>query len=325
MPAIRDIAVAFGDLFVSNDELRGAFPNADLNRIAAKTGIVCRRVASADQSAADLATTACQELLARHATADIDGLVYVTQSPEYFLPSTACILQDRLGLRTNTACFDINLGCSGYVYGLAVASGLLLSSVVSRVLLVTSDTMTKYLDPGNLQTRILFGDGASATLMEAGPDRTGPFDLHTDGSGAPLLRCPPAPVLAHFGEKTVPAADDQQYLLMDGAGILTFTLREVPRSVEAFLKSHNRTFADYDHVVFHQANEFVIDQLSSRMAIPKDKVVRYYRDIGNLASTSIPAAMCWLRPNGPDPARPSRWLLIGFGVGLSWAVGEVVY
>ena len=103
MPAIRDIAVAFGDLSVSNDELRGAFPNSDLNRIAAKTGIVCRRVASAEQSAADLATTACRELLARHSAADIDGLVYVTQSPEYFLPSTACILQERLGLRTNTA------------------------------------------------------------------------------------------------------------------------------------------------------------------------------------------------------------------------------
>jgi 3-oxoacyl-[acyl-carrier-protein] synthase-3 len=325
MPAIRDIAVAFGEMSISNDELRDAFPSADLNRIAAKTGIECRRVASPHQSAADLATTACRELLARHSPSDIDGLVYVTQSPEYFLPSTACILQDRLGLRTNTACFDINLGCSGYVYGLAVASGILLSSVVSRVLLVTSDTMTKYLDPNSLQTRILFGDGASATLMEAGPDRTGPFDLHTDGSGSPLLRCPPAPVLEYFTAGKSSGTADQQYLLMDGAGIFTFTLREVPRSVEAYLKSHNRTFDDYDYVVFHQANEFVINQLASRMAIPTEKVVRYYRDIGNLASTSIPAAMCWLRPNGPDAVRPARWLLIGFGVGLSWAVGEVLY
>jgi 3-oxoacyl-[acyl-carrier-protein] synthase-3 len=325
MPAIRDIAVAFGETSISNDELRDAFPSVDLNRIAAKTGIESRRVASSTQSAADLATTACRELLTRHSPSEIDGLVYVTQSPEYFLPSTACILQDRLGLRTNTACFDINLGCSGYVYGLAVASGILSSSAVSRLLLVTSDTMTKYLDPNNLQTRILFGDGASATLMEAGYDRTGPFDLHTDGSGAPLLRCPPTPVLAHFSEGPSSDIADQQYLLMDGAGIFTFTLREVPRSVEAYLKSHNRTFADYDHVVFHQANEFVINQLSSRMAIPAEKVVRYYRDIGNLASTSIPAAMCRMKPNGPDPDRPERWLLIGFGVGLSWAVGEVIY
>lgn len=322
MAAIRDITVAFGETKLSNEKLRSQFPDADIDRLASKTGIVCRRIASESQSAADLAATACGELLSRHPSQDIDGLIYVTQSPEFFLPSTACILQDRLGLGTKTACLDLNLGCSGYVYGLAVASGLIASRAASRVLLVTSDTYSKYLDPTNLQTRILFGDGASASLLDASFEGIGPFDLYTDGSGASLLRCPAEPLRVPIGSDSLPNASCHKNLFMDGAGIFTFTLREVPRSVEAFLKTNGRSFADYDHVVFHQANQFVIDQLASRLAIPHEKVVRRYSDIGNTVSTSIPAAIHGVKT---PRSEPKRWLLIGFGVGLSWSICEITY
>jgi len=322
MPAIRDITVAFGETTLSNDELRSQFPDADIDRLASKTGIVCRRIASDSQSAADLAIAACRELMSRNPSVVIDGLIYVTQSPEFFLPSSACILQDRLGLGKKTACFDLNLGCSGYVYGLAVASGLIASRAASRVLLVTSDTYSKYLDPTNLQTRILFGDGASASLLDASSEGIGSFDLYTDGGGASLLRCPTDPLRTPTGDASLPNAAARQHLFMDGAGIFTFTLREVPPSVEAFLKTNDRSIADYDHVVFHQANQFVIDQLASRLAIPPEKVVRRYSDIGNTVSTSIPAAIHGAKTVGSDP---KRWLLIGFGVGLSWSLCEITY
>jgi len=322
MAAIRDTAVAFGERALTNDDLGVLFPNADIARLASKTGIVSRRIAAANQTAADLATDACRELLGRHEPSGIDALVYVTQSPEYHLPSTSCILQERLGLRNKTACFDINLGCSGYVYGLAVASGLVDAGIVSRLLLVTSDTYSKFLDPTNLQTRMLFGDGASATLIESTGGGIGPFALYSDGTGAPLLRCPQSPLSAPSDQPRGTTPDNAPHLFMDGAGIFTFTLREIPSSVEAFLDAHNRSFADYDHVVFHQANEFVIDQLASRLRIPDEKVVRHYRDIGNTVSTSIPAAMHLRKDRASEPG---RWLLIGFGVGLSWAVCEIEY
>jgi 3-oxoacyl-[acyl-carrier-protein] synthase-3 len=322
MPALRDITVAFGETTVSNEELRSQFPDADIDRLASKTGIVCRRIAGISQSAADIATMACRELLGRNPSSDIDGLIYVTQSPEFFLPSTACILHERLGLAKKTACFDLNLGCSGYVYGLAVASGLIASKAASRILLVTSDTYSKYLDPANLQTRILFGDGASASVLDASSDSIGPFDLYSDGGGASLLRCPDAPIRSSTSGLSLQNGSCQQSLFMDGAGIFTFTLREVPRSVEAFLRTNNRSFAAYDHVVFHQANQFVIDQLASRMAIPAEKVVRRYSDIGNTVSTSIPAAIHGVKAVGSEP---KRWLLIGFGVGLSWSICEITY
>jgi 3-oxoacyl-[acyl-carrier-protein] synthase-3 len=312
-------------VILSNDDLRASFPDADIVRLASKTGITSRRVAGPDQSAADLATSACRHLLDRHPKIDIDALVYVTQSPEYLLPSTSCLIQDRLGLPKSTACFDLNLGCSGYVYGLAVVSGLVAAGIATRVLLVTSDTLTKYLAPSNIQTRILFGDAASATLITAGDESIGPFQLYTDGGGGPLLRCPPRPILSRSEGAHAEREEPLGSLLMDGAGIFTFTLREVPSSVDSFMKSRNRTFSDYDHVVFHQANAFVIDQLSSRLAIPAEKVVRNYQHIGNTTSSSIPAAMHWRRQQDSNGTKQARWLLIGFGVGLSWGVGEVVF
>jgi len=234
-----------------------------------------------------------------------------TQSPDYLLPSTACIVQERLRLPTSTAAFDINLGCSGYIYGLAIASSMIRTGLANRALLINSDTYSKFISKDDRTCRPIFGDGAAATLIEAmeGEDAVGPFDFGTDGRGKGRLILP--------GSGTRDGLSRQSFLKMDGAGILMFAMGTVPKTVERLLRKVGRGKEEIDLYIFHQASKKVLDNIARHLKIPEAKMFRGFAEIGNTVSASIPIALKQAEEQG-RLLPGQRVMLIGFGVGYSW-------
>lgn len=338
VPSARISAVAthLPSNILDNAALAESFETWSAEKIAEKTGIVERRIADEGETALDLGCKACEELFARHEIdrQDIDFLIFCTQAPDHILPTSACIMQDRLGLPKSIGAFDYNLGCSGWVYGTSIAAGLIASGVAQRVLLVTADTYSKYIHPKDRSVKTLFGDGASATLIEASTDqdaRIGPFVFGTDGSGAGSLIVPAGGFRQPRDEASGQEKEDrtgnirsQDNLYMDGAAVLSFTLREVPRALETLLDKTGTSEADYDHIVLHQANKFMIDALQKKMGLSNEKVPRYFENIGNTVSSTIPFVLSDLMDQGRIGAG-TRICAIGFGVGLSWAAASIVF
>lgn len=288
---------------LTNEDLAKEHPDWDFARITEKTGIFSRHVAAAGERASDFAVAAAGSLFADYGInkEDIDALMYCTQSPDYVLPTTACLIQDRLGLPTSIAAFDYNLGCSGYIYGLALASSMIRSGISRNVLLITAETYSKYILPDDRASRTLFGDGAAATLIApvAGSSRIGPFVLGTDGDGAEKL-------IVREG-----------HLFMDGAGIFMFTMKRIPECIRELLKKSGCAFTDIDCFIFHQASKVVIDTIVRMLSLDEKKVFRGYERIGNTVSVSLPIAL----KQSQEQALIKRGdlvMLVGFGVGLSW-------
>jgi 3-oxoacyl-[acyl-carrier-protein] synthase-3 len=331
---ITAIATHVPDTVLTNDELAAVFPSWTSDKIFEKTGILERRVAGVDETAGDLAAAAAAALFDRlpEARARVDFLIFCSQAPDYILPTTACVLQDRLGLATQIGALDINLGCSGFVYGLSLACGLIAGGMAKSVLLLTADTYSKYINHGDKSVRTLFGDGAAATLIEAdttGRAAIGPFVFGTDGSGAKDLivraggfrtpRSTTTGMARDDGAGNVRAEDD---LFMHGGNVMNFSLREVPRAVGELLALTGTTLDDHDAVVFHQANKFMLDALQRKLGLPASKVPRRYEAIGNTVSSTIPFVLEEALAQGACSQGRSM-LLIGFGVGLSWAGARI--
>lgn len=316
---------------LDNEQLAAELGDWSADKIFDKTGIRTRHIAAAGETAADLAYAAATSLFAAHpaiARDAIDTLILCTQAPDHFLPSSACILQHRLGLPTSCAAFDINLGCSGYVYGLALARGMIESGLRRNVLLLTADTYSKFIHPHDRSVRTLFGDGAAATLVSAveapAGSAIGGFVLGTDGGGADKLIVPAGaarlPPSAATGATRTDASGNvrsDDHLFMDGAEVMAFTLTSVPRAMAQVLDEAGKTLADIDHVVFHQANRFMLDALRKKCKIPEDKFIIEMDSVGNTVSSTIPIALARARAKGRT--RPGQTaLLLGFGVGYSW-------
>ncbi|HEX9947250.1 MAG TPA: ketoacyl-ACP synthase III [Allosphingosinicella sp.] len=332
---IRAIATHLPETLLGNTELAALFPGWTEDKILEKTGIETRRVAGPNETAADLAFEAAKRLLSTGACAadEIDFLIFCSQAPDYILPTTACVLQDRLGLRRDIGAMDFNLGCSGFVYGLSIAAGLIAAGAASNILLLTADTYSKYIHPRDKSVRTLFGDGAAATLISASEDggSIGPFVFGTDGRGAKDLivesggfrtpRCAETAIENADGMGNVRSRDN---LYMNGANVMTFTLREVPRTFARLLEKTGTVAGDYDHVVLHQANKFMLDALQKKLGLPDRQVPRHFAAIGNTVSSTIPFVLASLEEEGRLQAG-ARIMLIGFGVGLSWAGGTVTW
>ena len=291
--------------------------------IDSKIGIAHRHQAGATEYALDLGHAAVDKLLGAGAAsaAGIDFILYCSQSPDYVIPTNACILQDRLGLPTSLGALDFNLGCSGFVYGLSLAKGLVESGQAERVLLVTAETYTKYLREDDLANRMLFGDAASATLIDrAHAARIGHAVFGTDGSGHEALIVKASGLrgrdLQRAGAPTGDAGVGGLY--MDGARVFNFAMQRVPQLVATLLHKSGMTLAGIDHFVFHQANRFVLEKLREKIGIPEEKFHYCLRDYGNTVSNTIPIALSDLQRDGKFQAG-ERILLAGFGVGLSWA------
>ncbi|WP_053386835.1 3-oxoacyl-ACP synthase III family protein [Leucobacter japonicus] len=315
---------------LTNADLSEEFPEWSVDKIAAKTGIHQRHIAGPDEYSSDLAVAAGRRLIERDGIdpESIDYVLVVTQTPDYLLPTTACIVHEGLGLRSSAGAADINLGCSGYVYGLGQAKGLIESGQASRVLLITADTYTKLVNPRDKSVRTIFGDGAAATLVEADAadeavERITAMTYGTDGSGAGRLVVPHGGLRggADLEPRSTAAARELESngydLYMDGPEIFNFTLRVVPESVDAVLAKAQAGLDDIDLFVFHQANAFMLEHLRKKLAVPQEKFFVSLAETGNTVSSSIPIALADAASAGA--LRPGmRVMLLGFGVGLSW-------
>ena len=324
---IKAISYYLPEKVVTNEQLVEEFPEWTVDKIAKKVGISERHIAADDETAGDLAFKAAEKLIRENGIKreSIDFVLLCTQSPDYFLPSTSCIIQHRLGLSTKCGAFDFNLGCSGYEYGLAVAKGLIVSRVAKNVLLLTSETYNKHIHPKDKGNRTIFGDGASASLISLdGFAKIGDFVLGSDGSGYDKL-IHKTGAMRHFfpmddfheDENGTPLSSDHLY--MDGKAIFDFTSDIVPPMIEETLAKHNLTMDDVDLFVFHQANKYMINYLRKLMDIDKDKFYVFMENVGNTVSSTIPIALFEARKEGK---LRGNVLLAGFGVGLSY--GAVV-
>jgi 3-oxoacyl-[acyl-carrier-protein] synthase-3 len=331
---IAAIATHVPERVLSNEELAALYPSWPAAKILDKTGIRERRIAAPDETASDLAFAAAERLFASGAAKreEIDFLIFCSQASDYVLPTTACLLQSRLGLRREIGALDVNLGCSGFVYCLSLAAGLIAAGAAANILILTADTYSKYIHDLDKSVRTLFGDGAAATLVNAGDGsaRIGPFLFGTDGEGARDLivetgahrrpRCAETAIEVADASGNVRSADN---LYMDGARVMSFTLKEVPKAYHELMARAGVAEHEVDYVVLHQANRFMLDALQKKMAVPDAKLPRHFEMIGNTVSSTIPFVLAKLMEDGLM-APGTRIMLIGFGVGLSWAGASVV-
>ena len=320
---IKDMAYSLPSKITANQEIVNEFPEWSVEKIAEKVGVDERRVADVEETAADLAVLAAERLFENGLIkrTDVDFVIFCTQSPDYKLPSSACIIQDRLGLRTSCGAFDYNLGCSGYEYGLAVAKGLIAGGIAQNVLLLTGETYNKYIHPKDKGNRTIFGDGASATLVSTeGFAEIGEFVLGTDGSGAKdlIVKTGGARYPEKLGDLTYdeggnPISSD--YLFMDGQDIFVFTLTKVPNMVRDVLEKNDLQKENVNLFVFHQANQYILEHLRKKMKIDREKFFVNLAKVGNTVSSTIPIGLCDARD---QKKLKGNVLLAGFGVGLSW-------
>ena len=320
--AIGPISVFLPEKVETNDDLQNEFPSWNLDLIYSKTGIRARHIAAPDECASDLGVQAAEKLFSEHQIdrESIDFLLFCTQTPDYPLPTTACLMQDRLGLRTSCGALDFNLGCSGYVYGLSLADGLIRGGTARRVLLVTAETYSKYIHKTDRSLRTIFGDGAAATLIEASEEPTlQGFQFGTDGSGANTL------TLTQSGIRTPETAIQPRHrhrwpsdLYMDGPSLINFTIGAIPELVENILSATGTAREEINLYIMHQATLKMLDQLRQRLELPEEKLPIVLENVGNTVSSTIPIVIDHLRTNNQVSAGDTN-LLIGFGVGLSWA------
>jgi len=315
---------------LTNDQLSADFPEWPVEKIESKTGISERHIAAPDECASDLAIAAAQKLFASGAcrAENIDFVLFCTQSPDYFLPTTACLIQDKLGIPTSAGALDFNLGCSGFVYGLGLAEGLIETGQASNVLLLTAETYSKFIHPHDRSVRTIFGDAAAATLvsvMDADAAQIGPFVYGTDGRGAlnlivPAggLRCPRSPETAAASPDEHGNVRSPDNLFMDGVELFGFTLEAVPAAVHTLLQRAATGMDQVDLFVFHQANRYMLLTLAKQMKIPAQKFYINVKNCGNTVSSTLPIAMKMASEDGS--LKPGDlMMLVGFGVGYSWA------
>ena len=325
MAFIKAISYYLPERVETNEQLVSEFPEWSVEKVIQKVGVESRHLASDDETAGDMAEKAAKCLFEEYHIdpLSIDFLLLCTQSPDYFLPSTACILQHRLGLPTSAGAFDYDLGCSGCIYGLAVAKGLIAAGIAKNVLLITAETYSKYLHPSDKGNRSIFGDGAAACLVSTdGFAEIGEFVLGTDGSGADHLIVKTGGSrqrqLTGFFKNDVEGHtwyDD--YLYMNGGAIFNFTLDAVPAMLRDILVKNHLTAEDVDYHVFHQANKFMLSTIRKICLISKKRFYINLAETGNTVSSTVliglKESMCkgFIQP-GMNVA------IAGFGVGLSW-------
>lgn len=323
---IKDIAYYLPGNVLSNDVIETQFPEWSIEKIAQKTGIENRYIVSENETSGDMAVKAAEALFIKNGIDrnKIDFLLLCTQSPDYFLPTTACIVQHRLGLRTTTGALDFNLGCSGYVYGLGLAKGLISSGQAKNVLLITSETYSRYIHPLDKSNRTIFGDAAAATLVseDGGLLEIKDFVYGTDGSGAENLIVKNGSH-RNFNKDAEVLIDENgnhrsdNHLYMNGNDVFVFTLSAVPALIDELLVKNRMSRIDVDLFVFHQANKFMLDTLRKKLKIDEDKFYYFIKNCGNTVSSTIPIALFNALKEGRI-IKNQTVLLAGFGVGYSW-------
>lgn len=326
---IRGISACVPERQVDNFDFGQSLFDSETLKSTIKTiGVNKRHISTPEITTSDLCYSAARELFKELniSPEEIDGLVFVSQTPDYRLPATACILQNRLKCRKDIIAFDVNLGCSGYVYGLGLSFSLLQQQLaVNKILLLVGDTPTKFVSEGDKTSALLFGDAGTATLIES---KAGTNDCYvsfnSDGSGADTLIIQGGGYRTQSSLQTLAVGCDsagnrrsEENLFMDGAEIFNFTIREVPRNIKLILESAGVRIDNVDFFIFHQANKFMIDFLARKLKIPNNKHLLSLENFGNTSSASIPLTIAANREL--FVSKSSNIVLSGFGVGLSWS------
>ena len=295
----------------SSDDLKKDNPGWNIDDILLKTGVNTRHISGANETAVDHACKAAAKLLRKTDVNSIDCLIFVTQSPDYLFPTSACVIQNAIGLQQKCLAFDVNQGCSGYIYGLALGASLLESNIANRVLLLCGETYTKYIDKHDRTCRPIFSDAGSATILAKNTSPgIGPFHFGTDGSGAAKL------VLKNSGARR--SEDGKRaYIHMSGSEVFMFTMKEVPSLVATLTQSAGVKPENIAMFFFHQASRIVLENIARRLSLPEEKVYSNIGRIGNTVSSSIPIALADANSEGRIKSGDVL-LLAGFGVGLSW-------
>lgn len=332
---IEGISFRLGDVEVSNYQLEKENPDWEMSKVVERAGVIKRFVAAEDQTALDLSFESSKDLLASlnlQAT-DIDALLYCTQSPDYLLPPNSSLLHGLLEMSNKVMAFDISHACSGFIYALGIANSLIKSNAASRVLLVTADTYSKYIHPADRSIRPLFGDAAASTIISAS-SKMFIKDIIFGTSGKHADRF----ILKNGGSRNGPrlftseneskaatgiiSAND--YISMNGIGILSFFNHTIPHSVRELLQRNNKTLDDVECFVFHQASLLALEGIAKNLKIPSSKMIIDLAETGNLVSASIPVA---LKRVLAERSFKSGDLLVlcGFGVGLSWGTALIEF
>jgi 3-oxoacyl-[acyl-carrier-protein] synthase-3 len=316
---------------LTNEQLEKEIPGWTAEKIENKIGIKQRHICDPNETALDLGYNAAKKVFDSEAVKkeDIDFLLFCTESPDYYLPPNATILQDKLGLRTNIGALDYNLGCSGFIYGLALASSLIQSKIAKKLLLITSETYSKHIHPKDKSNKTIFGDAAAAIVIEESPDnQILNFTLGTNGEGAKNLIVPQGGLRNRFNPNESDLTDEsgstrtKNNLYMNGPEIFNFTIDIVPELVNNVLEANKVSFDDIDYVILHQANKYILNYLRKKIGIPKEKFYMNMEDTGNTVSSTIPIRIKTCLENQTIKAG-DKVLLIGFGVGYSWG-GTIV-
>lgn len=329
MAFISEIAHFLPEHVLSNHQINVEHPEWSADKISSKTGIFNRHISNENEFSSDLGFKAAQKLFEKNNTIkdSVDFLIFCTQSPDFLIPTTACILQDKLDLNSNIGAIDINMGCSGYLYGLSYAQGLILSGQAKKVLLITSETYSKLINPLDKSNKTIFGDGASATLISKQPDTymsgaVQKFSFYTQGSGYDKLMVKNGGIkYKHLTAKDEFDVDgnyikNDDNLFMDGKAVFQFTSSKVPPFIDRLLILNNLDLKSIDLFIFHQANVFMMNFIRKRCKIPQDKFHIFIENCGNTVSSSVPLALedALMKKK---ISKGSKVLLAGFGVGLS--------
>jgi 3-oxoacyl-[acyl-carrier-protein] synthase-3 len=318
---IKQIEYYLPEQIIRNSDLAKEFPEWEAEKIEEKVGIRMRHVVSKDETALNLAYMAAEKLLTKIDRNTIDFLILCTQSPDYFLPTSACILQDKLKLRKNIGAFDFNLGCSGYVYGLGIAKGLINSNIANRILLITSETYSKHIHRSDKGSRSIFGDGAAATLIvKSEEEGIQEFVFGTDGSGMNNL------IVKRGGmrfEQTDNYSNPDNCLYMNGPEIFNFTLDVIPDLVKKTLELNRLKSEEIDYFIFHQANKFMLDYLRKKLKVDPGIFYNNLLSTGNTVSSTIPIAIKDCLDNNLIKSK-NKVMIAGFGVGYSWGASVII-
>lgn len=313
---IKGIACAVPDNQRKSEEYNETFGEEGVKKFVNLTGVKTRQVALDEQCASDLCYTAAKKIMEKlnWEPSTIDALILITQTPDYAIPATACVLQHRLGLSEDCIAFDVNLGCSAYVYGIWLASTMISTQDIKRVLLLVGDTSNIGIDQSDSASAMIFGDGGSATALERTEGKSLKYFLKTKGSGFKAIMVP----AGHARSRSKKNLEESDYNFnMNGSEVFTFTISDIPRTLKSFMAQYNIDKDEVDMFVFHQANLFILKHLAKKLGIPMEKLAVSIEEFGNTSGESIPLTLVNTFGN-VEESGPMKFMLCGFGVGLSW-------
>jgi len=330
---IQDIAYAFPDNCVTNDDYKRENPDWNMAKLTPKTGVQARFIAGPEETAFTLSLKACDKLFEKYDKNTIDTVIFCTQSPDYIMPANAYLIHSHYNLPQHVIAFDITQACSGYIYGLLLSKSMIISGTSKNILLINADTYSKYINAKDRSTRVIFGDGASASIITSTTDDRGIIDFEIASSGKEYKNfyIPDGAAKTPYAKSDHSLKDDgngnfrtEMDIHMNGLGVLSFFKTMVPRQIKQLLIKNNLDLKDINLFVFHQASQIAIDSISSILRLEKSKVFTNIQNLGNLVSASIPVAL----KMAIDEKKINKGdfvLLSGFGVGLSWGTCLIKY